>query len=354
MDALRLVASVGVIFYHYSEYITPDLWPSGEAPDLGRFRLWVDVFFAISGFVLGHVYADQVGRGFRYGLFLQKRVARLLPLHVVTLGFYVALGLLMFVGIKPDSANRFDWSCLVPNLLLVHGWGVCRAVSFNTPSWSISAEMAMYLLFPLFVMLARPGRGLLLLVLAAVAIALLELWSTYPGAQYWLLRASQGGALRAVPSFLFGLALHARRDWLMRLPVPALAAGLSAAAFLAALFSNIAYLPLLLIGYCWVASMVALDVQKRTGRLLTMAGRGGELTYSLYMLHMPVATVMMTLAKRVLHLGSVATIGWLFVMFAVLWIASSISYRWFEMPARRWLAASGRRSKLIPSTGKAS
>ena len=45
--------------------------------------LWVEFFFALSGFILVHVYAAR--REFRYFDFLKARLARLYPLHLFTL-----------------------------------------------------------------------------------------------------------------------------------------------------------------------------------------------------------------------------------------------------------------------------
>src|SRR6476660_2696781 len=51
--------------------------------------LWVEFFFALSGFILVHVYAAQ--REFRYVDFLKARLARLYPLHLFTLLLMLAM-----------------------------------------------------------------------------------------------------------------------------------------------------------------------------------------------------------------------------------------------------------------------
>src|ERR1700733_4061284 len=55
---------------------------------VARGYLWVEFFFALSGFVLTYVYASRLRemwslRG--YGRFLQSRLARLYPLHLAML-----------------------------------------------------------------------------------------------------------------------------------------------------------------------------------------------------------------------------------------------------------------------------
>src|SRR2546423_12016858 len=51
--------------------------------------LWVEFFFALSGFVLVHVYVARAP--FRYGSFLKARLARLYPLHLFTLLLMLAM-----------------------------------------------------------------------------------------------------------------------------------------------------------------------------------------------------------------------------------------------------------------------
>jgi peptidoglycan/LPS O-acetylase OafA/YrhL len=78
------------------------------------------------------------------------------------------------------------------------------------------------------------------------------------------------------------------------------------------------------------------------GRATTLTGlgldRGAEWTYSCYMLHLPVATVILTFGARyvehVLPGGRLALIP---VALVVLAIASVLSLRYFETPMRRAL-----------------
>lgn len=341
IDFLRIIASLGVVIYHYAEYLDLRYFPMATLSNLTPFRLWVDLFFVISGFVIAYVYADAVGSNFKYGRFLQRRVARLFPLHVVTLLFYVILGLTTLYGIKANSTDKFDWSCLIPNLLLLHATGICRAVSFNSPSWSISAEMGMYIVFPVIAYIARPYRGCVLAVAAFVCIALLELWSIFPGQQYWLFRASQGGLLRALPSFAFGIVLFKNRDLLHKIPRSPQAYILFLCLFIGLCFSKVPYLILLSIVYIVVALCIACDVQNCVPALFRRYSDAGKLTYSIYLLHLPVASVMMTGGKRLLHLHGQFLNLWVMVTFITMISTSWISYHYFEMPTRRWISRLG-------------
>ena len=88
--------------------------------------------------------------------FAVARFARIYPLHVVTLfamlgGYAIAIQ----VGVQPTETRGYTWQGVISGLLLMQSW--FGTVAPNPSSWSISVELANYLLFP-FLMLARPLR----------------------------------------------------------------------------------------------------------------------------------------------------------------------------------------------------
>ncbi len=113
----------------------------------------VSFFFVLSGFILTYVY-----RGFdsRQSIrrFFVARFARIWPLHCFN--FVLILILLKERFGHMAYANGFQLSFLkkaVANLLLIQAWIPDSASfwSFNAVSWSISNELAFYLLFPVLV-----------------------------------------------------------------------------------------------------------------------------------------------------------------------------------------------------------
>ncbi len=81
LTAMRFFAAMWVVAYHF----TPSLG-LGMPALVGKGYLGVELFFVLSGFILSHVYMEAFGdRRFRYPDFLWARLARIFPVHLVTL-----------------------------------------------------------------------------------------------------------------------------------------------------------------------------------------------------------------------------------------------------------------------------
>jgi peptidoglycan/LPS O-acetylase OafA/YrhL len=147
---------------------------------------------------------------FHYGFFLQRRLARIYPLHFVTflaVVCYVVAGRLMGVGFSDPDA--YAVSEIPANLLLVHGWGLGR-MSWNYLSWSVSAEWFAYLLFPLLTWILLPHQRDPWLRLALAVSSLLALyWFAEPLLGQKLTHLTVNfSILRIVPEFVLGIALY--------------------------------------------------------------------------------------------------------------------------------------------------
>jgi peptidoglycan/LPS O-acetylase OafA/YrhL len=111
----------------------------------------VDGFFILSGLILPRVHREFMASPFRGAWrFWGKRLARLYPVHLVTILILLAVvGVGTGMGMAPRDPARFGHLALLQNLLLLQGWGFGPHWTWNYPSWSISAEWAGYLLFPI-------------------------------------------------------------------------------------------------------------------------------------------------------------------------------------------------------------
>ncbi len=155
---------------------------------VGKGYLWVEFFFALSGFILIHVYgprAPEFRRGKAYWAFLQARLSRLYPLHVFTLFSMLFLMLALdaladlggYVSIyhQPYHPMNTAWS-FVANLFLVQGWNLFPWLTWNGASWFVSVEFFLCLLFPVFLLLSRGGwlRAFALIGAGVAALAFMS------------------------------------------------------------------------------------------------------------------------------------------------------------------------------------
>ena len=335
LDAIRLIASAGIVVAHMLPFLDvgPNtVWPSAVQASLGTF---VDMFFVVSGFVIAFVYSQRVTDAKSYGKFLRKRLARLAPLHWLTLGVFIAIGLFARAhNFAPNHANVYDLDCAPVTLLFLNSTGACPHQSFNSVSWSISAEMIMYVTAPaLFWVLRRSRTGMLCIVIASMTTLMICCKG-----DSWLTFTHSGGCLRAIPSFALGTLLHSVRDALGRIALARVGFFTGIVGYLAGVAANCVPLALLLILYATVALGIGADAQRRSGKVVSALAGGGQLTYSSYMLHLLVVIVVLNgLADRILHTHGLTRNLLVAVAFVTVWPVSYLSLVLFERPAREWL-----------------
>lgn len=207
LTGARGVAAWLVVLYHVRLSIAG--LPAPVERILAKGYLAVDFFFLLSGFVIWSTWHDRLrdGGAAAIPLFLQKRIARIWPLHAVMLAAAAALALLLAASGRADPA--FPPGELPLHLLLVQNWGLTDTLRWNDPAWSISCELAAYLLFPVLAV-AVDWRTLKIATLLAIAAALLL-------ALHWIMRGEptlgadipRFGLVRCVTEFAVGTIVAA-------------------------------------------------------------------------------------------------------------------------------------------------
>ena len=336
LTALRFVAAAWVTLY--------TCWPFldvGFTPHLAsKGYLGVELFFVLSGFILSHVYLEAFGtRRFGYRSFLWARIARVYPLHLVTLLGVMALALGAAAAGIAMQARVIDWSSLPANLLMLHAWGLAPEAAFNHPSWSISAEWFAYLTFPVFAAGAWALRARPWLAVAAASAALLALYVVFQSlAGFPLTQATiRWGALRIVPCFALGCALYLvhRKGGV---PRPGLLSALSVVLIFATASLQIWDGVIVLLGGLLILSLGSLD-NVRAGPLSSrFAVWLGEISYALYMVLIPWTLVAVNGLARVTGSES-KTFGlplWLGIVLGAV-MTAALAHHLVEKPARTWL-----------------
>ena len=175
LEGMRAFASLGIVVTHVA-------FQTGAAASpvvgriWGRFDLTVAIFFALSGFLLWRAHAAQargLGTAQPIGTYLWSRAVRILP------AYWVAVTLtLLFL---PDAGG--SWKVWVANLSLTQVFVPLTLTEGLTQMWSLSVEVAFYLLLPIAALamtLLRGDRAHLRIPLLAGVSALSLSWAFLP------------------------------------------------------------------------------------------------------------------------------------------------------------------------------
>jgi peptidoglycan/LPS O-acetylase OafA/YrhL len=310
----------------------------------------VDIFFLLSGFILGLLYASWFESSIQpdaYFKFLRRRLARIYPLHL-----FMLLLVLTFVfsaylthARVLNGLDRFTLSSLPATLLLVHGWGFVgdKGGPWNPPSWSISIEALAYLLLPLLLWAAaRPRKQHPALVPLIVAGCGFALNAFIP----WGL-AGLNGIVRGLSEFALGCTLIGLKDsplagWLR--------SGSGATVALAVLLVCYALTPDtgFVIAFCAAPLLLSLCGSNWVAAFMgwTPVYFLGEISYSIYLGHFVFTSVLYRIVSTAwMQSSPLATAAGIVVIVGLVVGLSTLTYYGIERPGRDWL--SGRRKPAL-------
>lgn len=179
LDGLRGVAILLVLMFHFASVITPEMQSrSLSCRLLARVAAsgWcgVDLFFVLSGFLIGGILYDSRHSPRYFRSFYARRTLRIFPLYygVLAMVFLVAPVLLPDDQELRRLAAHQSWFWLYgANLLrVVGGPGSCGSGWFDLEHfWSLAVEEHFYLLWPAVVLAF--GRRTLLVLCAGILVA---------------------------------------------------------------------------------------------------------------------------------------------------------------------------------------
>jgi len=355
LDSFRGLCALAVIVHH-SHAVQ-------SFTELAFFRhanYLVNFFFVLSGFVLYHIYADRLGTGAQFKRFVIARICRLYPLHLATLGAALLFECLKLVieqrGMSftvPSFTGAKAPSEILPNLLLLQSWwSGFNQMSFNFPSWSISVEFYLYLIFALIAAgLPGPSRQIF------AGIAVLAFLALYFNSGLF-----SEGALIGLGCFFSGIMTYRLYDRFKSLHMdPRLATLLEVlglmTVYLAVTYSAPSQNISLSLLFCLLISLFAFEAGWLSTLLRTAFFKwAGVLSFSIYMTHtivlFMVSMVLMALAKvtglpllidvpseipdvviRYINTGSMLMNNLVMAVSVVLvLLLSMLTYRYIELP----------------------
>ena len=325
IDGLRAIAAYTVVIGHFSNLTNI----FGGILGFGSGQLGVMLFFVISGFLMGSLYLRSELTASAAFTFLQRRVARVIPLYLAIVAISYLWPLNEWAPFYAITDRNLPY-----HLLFWRGISVL---------WTIPVEVQFYLLFPFIWLGYRLVGTAVLFFLAIIAIfALASSW-TYPFIINYISYFFIGVAASLVPlSHANGKAIDI--------------------AFVACLLAYVLSFPRINgvePSELWIspiyfllipATLLASSTSKLGNRILGSPGLKilGDSSYSAYLLHLPVyhtlvfSDVLRSNVYLFLAVFLVATI-------AVSWL----SFRFIETPARRWvngLRLGGGRQRVENST----
>ncbi|RZS32635.1 peptidoglycan/LPS O-acetylase OafA/YrhL [Herbihabitans rhizosphaerae] len=191
LEGYRALAAVVVVIFHayqHNRYPPQWLWPlDGTLAHhaLMNVDMLVDMFFVLSGFLLGLPYAKAalgVGRPRPARVFLLRRAVRLIPLYLIVVLIVWAISNPVLPG---------DWRDLLLHLTFMHVWSDEKIFYTNGPAWTLGVEAHFYVLLAVLGVLGQRylvrlgSRRARLSIMVAVPVALVAIslgykaWAVY-------------------------------------------------------------------------------------------------------------------------------------------------------------------------------
>lgn len=364
LTPLRGIAALLVVVFH-SNLMMMGFLPPGYTHFVENGWLWVDFFFILSGFIMSYVYGKKFEAsvsGTAYWRYLGARFARVYPLHLVTL-LWALVSCVAIVhyatALDPFFAAMFDPAAAPASLFLLQGMHLFKAAPLNTPSWSLSTEWWVYMIFPFlvptFARLKFAGK------LGATGLLtgfylLLRYWvgpksGPFPG-QPTLNMVQDFGIFRCLAGFLLGMLVFecyrtgfARALFRKSASFIAALGGCLIAMHLGAIDLGIlAFFPFILLTAAYNETGIKRVLDTRPLQRL------GDWSFSIYMVHVPIMLMYMVVQVKeqpdrfadLMKLVSTtpdyrlgAILCSIVVVLSVL--VAALTFRFVEVPARNYL-----------------
>ena len=309
--ALRGLAALAVCMFHFTKEFTNE---DGLIRDLFR-NGWmgVEVFFVISGFVIPF---SLLGTSFglrHYFKFMKKRFLRIEPAYLLSVLIVVILS--YSASLVPGFAGE---AYHVSVALLLQHVGYLVGLFGNTwlspVYWTLEIEFHYYLIIGVLIALWNLNRRWLIIA-SLLGLLLLS-----------FLNQSVIPFFKYTDLFILGIltAFH-RKDQLKMIPYVVLIILLSCVVF----FNHgiaIAFLTLI------TAVLIAFFSDLGNTKILIFLG---NISYSLYLLHVPIGGKIINLSKR-LELNEVSKFGIVLIALAFSIFAAWLFYKYIEKPSHQW------------------
>lgn len=343
LDGIRGVAAILVLTRH-----TSTLWTHW----FFRSYLAVDVFFVLSGFVIGHAYDRKLATGALSPLeFLRTRLIRLYPVYALSalLCGAIFVGKSFLHGASPRDEAVASIVVVVASLFFLPAPHPSTAALFptNNPYWSLFFELVSNAVYGALRRAAGARALVATLVVSGTLVAISAARASGLNVGYdFGVESIVAGAARSVFGIGVVLALFHHRDALLaalpRFVVPwVAAAGIVLALVLPPLGGFDAAIDLAMVFVVFPLGVVAAS-RPVNARFAKVLGWLGSASYPVYVLHVPLYSLIAFVGKG-REQAYAPAIGLVFVVALIL--GSVVLEERFDVPVRRWLTE---RAKVRP------
>lgn len=310
VDALRGLAALAVSWFHFT--ITVSILDPGIVKSTGTYGwLGVEVFFVISGFIIPYTLQQSGYKLKNYPTFLVKRITRLDPPYIASI--LVVLAVTYFFTFSPHySGGTFAIDRVglflhlgYLNVIFHHPW-------LNPVYWTLAIEFQYYLLVGLiFSLISSKRRVVRLLTFGLLGLtAILIRRSEYIFGFMFLF-------LMGMSVFQYRQEIVGRWEFVILISVAAVGAYLTLG------------ISFTLAGLIGVTGILFLKVRSRILNFL------GMISYSLYLIHPPVAKLVLGLGRR-FAVNQPIRVLLILAALGLSIVAAYLLYLLVELPAQRW------------------
>ena len=301
----------------------------------------VSFFFVLSGFIIAYNYQEKLlEKTATKRTFWVARLARIYPLHLLTLLIAVCIGGYVQYSGTADWIKHFTASTF---LLQPFFPSADYFFSFNSPSWSLGCEQLFYFCFPLIVPFLHTKRSLFITLLICLPIMLAGMYLTNEEQikAYWYVNP-----FTRLPDFFVGVLLYQFYRSLCNKKLfystgTLLEAG--ALALFLLFFICAADIPKVYRYSCYywlpVSLIILIFALQQGGISRLLSNRfliiGGEISYSFYLIHLFIIDAYMRMSAHY-HWQIQWTIS-VPVILCITIILSLLSFYYFEKPANKWV-----------------
>jgi peptidoglycan/LPS O-acetylase OafA/YrhL len=369
LDGIRAIAILMVLVWHYfnGDCIMTNTW-SPVAHIIRRLGTlnWsgVDLFFVLSGFLLGGILLDNHEARNYFRIFYLRRACRILPIYYVIFGIFVML--------KPvlQHSGSLSWLCrphlpLWPYLIfaqnIVMGLKESPGPAWMGMTWSLAVEEHFYLVLPLLIYFV-PRRALLY-VLALFVFAAQALRCLSPGFHAFVNMPWRADSLLAgvtlavlVRSRRFTALANSSRHFILTL------FSILFGGAILAILSNFHTSSQDPYNHLWLAALYTvfilvaiMEADRFIGRILKIPILAwvGTVSYGVYLLHEQVLGLLFgCLQGHEPHINSLADAMVTVLALAITFGLAALSYYFFEKPILRYGHKMKYQHNSSPSTNR--